>query len=137
MESESSRPEPADVVLAAVMRVDLGATLAAIHRNGYGHLTRVLDPERGEVSAQTRRAGVAVPFGFALDASSQVAVMIAAAARTPAAADLLRSLGAVRVWTTGRTTAPTPLLIGSLANLTTRVGRARTRSHSANEQTAD
>ena len=127
----------ADVVVAAVDRALLSAVLSAVHRGGYGHLARVLDPERGDVAGQLRRAGIAVPPGFALDGAQRVAVMITAAARTPAAASLLRQLGASDVWTTGRTTAPTPLLIGSLSNLTERAGRSRARRNPVGEPLAD
>ena len=129
--------ESADVVVAAVDRAQLNAALSAVHRGGYGHLTRVLDPARGDVAGQLRRAGIAVPAGFVLDGARCVAVMVAAAARTPAAASLLRQIGAADVWTTGRTTAPTPLLIGSLVNLTERAGRSRSRRQSSSEPLAD
>lgn len=134
-DSDASRGD--DVVVAAVDRAQLSFVLSAIHRNGYGHLTRVLDPERGDVAGQLRRAGIAVPAAFALDGGQRVAVMISAAARTLAAAELLHRLGAAPVWTTGRTTDPTPLLIGSLSNLTAQAGRTRARRQQANESLAD
>lgn len=121
----------ADIVIAAVERAQLSAILTAIHRGGFGHLTRVLDPERGDVAGQLRRAGVAVPDGFALNGESRVAVMISAAARANAATELLRRLGAVSVWTAGRSAAPSPLLVGSLT------GRATSRRARAAETPAD
>jgi hypothetical protein len=137
MEPANNGTESADVVVAAVDRASLSAVLTAIHRGGYGHLTRVLDPERGDVAGQLRRAGVAVPVGFAFDGTHRVGVMIWSAARTPAAAALLHQLGASDVWSTGRTTAPIPLLIGSLSNLSTQAGRSRSRRHQSNEPLAD
>jgi hypothetical protein len=137
MNPATNGTESADVVVAAVDRASLSAVLSAIHRSGYGHLTRVLDPERGDVTAQLRRAGIAVPVGFEFDGTQRVGVMISAAVRTPAAAALLRQLDASEVWTTGRTTAPIPLLIGSLSNLTAQAGRASSRRHQSNEPLAD
>jgi hypothetical protein len=137
MEPANNGTESADVVVAAVDRAILSAVLSAIHRGGYGHIARVLDPERGDVAGQLRRAGVSVPLGFVFDGTHRVAVMISAAARTLAAAALLRQLGASEVWTTDRTTAPIPLLIGSLSNLTTQAGRSRSRRHQSNEPLAD
>ena len=42
-----------DTLIAVIPRSRLSATLAAFHRNGYGHVTRVLDPA-GAGGAATR-----------------------------------------------------------------------------------
>jgi len=47
-----------DTLIAVIPRSRLSATLTAFHRNGYGHVTRVLDPERAPVAQQLGRAGV-------------------------------------------------------------------------------
>lgn len=121
----------ADIVIAAVEREDLSPMLTVLHRGGFGHLTRVLDPARGEVGGQLARAGATVPVGFMLGEGDRVAVMISAAARTPAATDLLRRFGAISIWTTQRTASASPILFGPPA------GRPRVRSGRATEPIAD
>jgi len=119
-----------EIVIAAVERAQLSSLLTAIHRSGFGHLTRVLDPDRGDVAGQARRAGAGVPDDFVLG-DQRVAVMISAAARTPAATQLLERQGASRVWTTERAHAPVPLSIGKLS------GPNRSRRDHASEPVAD
>jgi hypothetical protein len=121
----------AEIVIAAVEGANLSAILTAIHRSGFGHLTRVLDPKRGDVAGQLQRAGVEVPEGFNLGSDNRVAVMISAAARTTAATDLLRRLGAITTWSVARSAAPSPLLFGSLT------GRSRPRRPQSSEALAD
>ena len=48
----------ADTVLALVPRSNLSAALTAFHRGGYGHVIRVIDPDRAPVTSQLQRAGV-------------------------------------------------------------------------------
>ena len=47
-----------DTVLAVVPRTALSVLLTAFHRNGYGHVIRVLDPERAPLPDQLGRAGI-------------------------------------------------------------------------------
>jgi hypothetical protein len=121
----------AEIVIAAVESANLSTILTAIHRGGLGHLTRVLDPKRGDVAGQLRRAGVEVPEGFSLGSDNRVAVMISAAARTPAATELLRRQGAIATWWVPRSAGPAPLVFGSLA------GRSRSRRGLPTEALAD
>jgi hypothetical protein len=120
-----------EIVIATIERAKLSEALTAIHRGGFGHLTRVLDPERGEVIGQLRRAGVDVPAGFALDRGNGVAIMISAAARASAAADLLRRFDAGSIWTAEKSAASQPLPFGSLAP------RSRSRRGPLSESLAD
>jgi hypothetical protein len=85
---------------------------------------------RGDVAGQLRRAGAAVPNDFALG-DQQVAVMITAAARAPAAAELLERQGANVVWLIDRVAAPAPLFIDSLSS------RNRSRRDQSSETIAD
>jgi hypothetical protein len=98
--------QAAEVVLAEVDRDALSGVLTHLHRGGFGHLTRVFDPERGDPRAQLRRAGVEPPLGFVLEAG-RVAVMISAAARAATAAGLLERLETARVWLAARAPAET------------------------------
>lgn len=87
-----------DVLVALVERDQLGAVLPAVHRHALGHVARVLDAERGDIVGQLRRAGVPVEQAPAAIADSPLAIMIAAAARCPAAARLLMESGIDRLW---------------------------------------
>jgi hypothetical protein len=103
-----------EIALGAVERGNLSAVLTAVHRGGFGNVTRVLDPQRGEIGGQLRRAGVAAPTEFALG-EERVAVVINATARTAAALDLLRRVGADAVWPAARIGAAVPPTFGELA----------------------
>jgi hypothetical protein len=86
----------------------MGALLTSIHRNGFGHLTKVLDERRAPVRGQLERAGIEIPPGIAVE-SGQVMIVIAAPARTAKALDLLRTHGATATWTARRTSTPWPM----------------------------
>ena len=86
--------EAGDAVIGIVERARLSAVLTAVHRGGYGHLVRVVDPERGEVGRQLQRAGIAPPAGWAAPAGERVAVVVNAPARVEAARALLLQHGA-------------------------------------------
>src|SRR4051812_43883366 len=100
-----------EIVIALVERASLSDVLTGLHRNGYGHVVRVLDPDRADVTGQLRRAGAAVPIGFPVSAPGQVTVLLPAPARTGPAAALLPRLGASTTWEVERTANPTPLLL--------------------------
>ena len=120
-----------EIVIGVVGRANLSAALTAVHRGGLGNVTRVLDPHRGEVTGQLRRAGVEVPTDFALDGDNRVAIMITASARAAAATELLRRHGAVATWTVARTGPATPLHFGALA------ARSRSRRIATPDSVAD
>ena len=124
-------PTQPEIALAVVDRPNLSAVLTGLHRNGYGHLARVLDPERGDVVGQLQRAGAEPPIGIGAVGAGQVVVLVAAPARTGAAAELLTRLGATAAWEAARSGAPAPVLFGSMAP------RGRQRRGQAAEPTAD
>jgi hypothetical protein len=129
METHTVADDAPEIAIGSIERATLSALLTAVHRGGYGHVTRVIDPERGDEIGQLRRAGVTVPDGFRVADTGNVAVMISAAARTPAAVELLRRYGATDIWTAARATAPATLLLGAMSS-------RRTKSPAA-EPTAD
>jgi hypothetical protein len=121
-----------EIVVAIVDRDRLSAALTGLHRSGYGHVTRVLDPDRADVAGQLERAGSEIPIGFGGVTRGQVIVMVSAPARTRVAAELLRRLGATKVWETERVAAmAAPVLFGSVNR------RARARHEPRTEPVAD
>lgn len=100
-------------VIGAINRTDLSAVLSSVHRSGFGHVTRVLDPRRGDVLGQLRRAGVEIPAGFSLS-DDRVVVMISAAARARAASELLQRWGAAATWISARSGPPMPAPFAAL-----------------------
>jgi hypothetical protein len=120
-----------EIVIGVVGRASLSATLTAIHRGGFGNVSRVLDPKRGEATGQLRRAGVDVPIDFAIEGDERVAIMITASARAAVATELLRRHGAVSTWTVVRNGPATPLLFDDLA------ARSRSRRVATPELLAD
>ncbi len=86
-----------DTVIAVVERNRLSGLLTAIHRAGYGHHARVLDPVRGSLAGQLERAGVIGQEGLVTQATQAVIVLIHAPGRTAAVADLLQRAGARQV----------------------------------------
>lgn len=120
-----------EIVIGVIERPNLSATLTAIHRAGFGNVTRVLDPARGEVPGQLRRAGVDAPSGFWREGDDSVAIMISASARATAATELLRRHGTVSTWVVTRSGPSSPPLFGELA------ARSRSRRASASDSLAD
>ncbi|HEV2528075.1 MAG TPA: hypothetical protein VGT61_06500 [Thermomicrobiales bacterium] len=79
----------AETVVARFRREHLPAGLAALHGRGMGHTARVLDPERGPVDDQFRRAGIAADLGFGELAPDDVFILVSATGRSAAVGDLL------------------------------------------------
>jgi hypothetical protein len=121
--------QPEDTVIAVVPHAAMPGLLTAIHRGGFGHLTKVMDERRSPASGQLERAGVAVPPGFAVDADEMV-VLVAAQGRIAVVRDLVTRHGARAVWETQRIADPWPMFKTALA------ARGR-RSTSIELQTAD
>lgn len=96
-----------DTVLALVQRSRLSVVLTAFHREGYGHVTRVLDPERSPLTAQLLRAGVDRSRLAAARTDDSVLLFVHAPMRTTIAAALAVSHGAhdVEVVTCAKMTA--------------------------------
>jgi hypothetical protein len=86
----------ADTVLAVVPRSDLSVVLTAFHRGGYGHVVRVIDPERSPLAAQLPRAGVTDTRLEAVG-PDQVVLFVPAPQRATQAAALAMANGAVDV----------------------------------------
>ncbi|MGC4192945.1 MAG: hypothetical protein QM589_17505 [Thermomicrobiales bacterium] len=88
----------ADAVVAVVDDDHLPAILPLIHRNGLGHVARVMKRERGDLRTQLRRAGVPVEQSpAALDAAGRI-LLVTAAARSQPTAELLLRNHAIAVW---------------------------------------
>ena len=87
-----------DVLVALTDRDQLDRVLPAVHLHALGHVARVLDARRGEITGQLRRAGVPVEGAPEGIADAPLALMIAAAARCPSAARLMLDAGIDRLW---------------------------------------
>jgi hypothetical protein len=68
--------------------------LTAFHRNGYGHVTRVLDPERAPLAQQLGRAGVRASRIAETEPVDSVLLFVHAPKRTTEAAALAIANGA-------------------------------------------
>jgi len=97
-----------DTVLARVTRPGLSVVLTAFHRGGYGHLLRVLDPERAPLVSQLERAGIS-DARMAVVGSNEVVVFIPAPQRTDQAAAIAVANGAsdIEIVTRGTATSET------------------------------
>jgi len=88
----------ADAVVAVVDDDRLSAILPLIHRTGLGHIARVMKRERGDLRTQLRRAGIpAEQAPEALDGAGRI-LLVTAAARSQATADLLLRNHAIAAW---------------------------------------
>ena len=88
----------ADAVVAIVDDDRLPAILPLIHRNGLGHIARVMKRERGDLRTQLRRAGIPVEQAPpSLDAAGRV-LLVTAAARSQMTASLLLRNHAIAAW---------------------------------------
>jgi hypothetical protein len=83
-----------DTLLALVPRARLSSMLTAFHRNGYGHVTRVLDPERAPLAQQLGRAGVRASRIAEAEPIDSVLLFVHAPKRTTEAAALAVANGA-------------------------------------------
>jgi len=86
-----------DTLLAIIPRRRLSETLTAFHRDGYGHVTRVLDPDRAPLAKQLGRAGVQSSRLATLSLNDAVVLFVHAPMRTTAAAALAVVHGALDV----------------------------------------
>ena len=86
-----------NTVLALVSRSVLSTALTAFHLNGYGHVIRVLDPDRAPLSDQLKRAGVDASRICSLDRVEGVVLFVHAPERTMQAAALAAANGATDV----------------------------------------
>ena len=86
-----------DNVLAAIPRSRLSIVLTAFHRNGYGHVVRVLDPDRAPIPDQLDRAGVASCRLRTMASADAVLLVVHAPKRTTPASALAFANGATDV----------------------------------------
>ena len=86
-----------DTLLAVVPRSRLSSVLTAFHRGGYGHVTRVLDPERSPLPQQLGRAGIRESRLATADVHDAVVLFVSAPQRTTDAAALAVGQGAADV----------------------------------------
>jgi hypothetical protein len=86
-----------DTLLALVPRHALSVVLTGFHRGGYGHVTRVFDPQRAPLGDQLARAGVSGSRLAAMESADTVLLFVHAPHRTDQAAALAVSRGASEV----------------------------------------
>jgi hypothetical protein len=96
----------ADTVIGVFEQDQLPGALAAVHRAGYGPNARVLQGERGNLTAQLQRAGVSDPPD--LGAETRPVLVLFAPARVAHALDLVHRSGAsaVHIANRGQNGAP-------------------------------
>ncbi len=81
--------ETAETVIARYHRDHLATGLSALHGRGMGHTARVLDPARGPIEEQFRRAGIAADLGFGTPGPDDVFILVSATGRSTVVGDLL------------------------------------------------
>ena len=86
--------ETGETVLAVMPRDRLTTALTMFHRGGFGHVIRVLDPERAPIRAQLTRAGVPGARLSRCCGASDVLLLVHAPARTGQAVALASQHGA-------------------------------------------
>lgn len=112
-----------DAVIGVVDRSALDALLSDVHRGGFGHLARVLDPRRGDLDRQLHTAGLRPTSTEMPEDGEAVVVAISAAARCDAARVLLQRAGAQRIETISQGAAGLPALAGMVAGMRPTGGR--------------
>jgi len=86
--------ETGETVLAVMPRDRLTTALTMFHRGGFGHVIRVLDPERAPIRAQLMRAGVPAARLSRSCGATDVLLLVHAPARTGQAVSLASQFGA-------------------------------------------
>lgn len=127
--------ESGETVLAVIAREHLPSALTMFHRNGFGHVLRVLDPERAPIPDQLQRAGVADARLASCCAPGTVLLLLHAPARTGRAAELARGVGATDTEVVARQRSVAdglaPSLIGVAGERRTRRSASRRSSRPA------
>ena len=113
-----------DTLIAVVPRARLSSMLTAFHRNGYGHVTRVLDPERAPVAQQLGRVGVHESRIASAELADSVILFVPAPKRTSDAAALAVAHGATDAEVV---TCGTPVSAAVVPGLITFAGHRRGR----------
>ena len=86
--------ETGETVLAVMPRDRLTTALTMFHRGGFGHVIRVLDPDRAPIRAQLARAGVPDARLSRYCGAADVLLLVHAPARTGQAVALASRWGA-------------------------------------------
>ncbi len=119
-----------DCVYGVIDRARLPSLLTAIHRQGFGHLSRVLDPSRGPFERQLAAAGLALDAPALAMPADHVLVAIHAAARESQARVVLAQHGATTIAACSAKPTGLPGLSADLATLVDRPRQRATRSAS-------
>lgn len=96
-----------DTMLAVLPRVRLSAALTALHRDGFGPVLRVMDPDRASIAAQLVRAGIRTSARAASADGSSVVLFVHAPRRAERAAAIAVAQGAIDVELVHRSLAVT------------------------------
>lgn len=83
-----------ETLLATIARDNLSVALTHFHRGGYGHVIKVMDPDRAPLADQLRRAGVETESITRQWSSGRVLLFVPAPERSRQAALLAHSVGA-------------------------------------------
>jgi hypothetical protein len=83
-----------ETLLATIARDQLSVALTHFHRSGYGHVIKVMDPDRAPLADQLRRAGVESASIHRDRSSSHVLLFVPAPERSRQAAVIAHSVGA-------------------------------------------
>jgi hypothetical protein len=108
------QPDPApgvgDGVVGIFTRADLSSALVATHRAGFGPHARVLDPTRGDLAGQMRRAGFALPLEPAAGDPSSALLLVVSPGRAAAIVELFTRAGARAIHILTRSPAPSTVV---------------------------
>lgn len=94
-----------DAVVGIIPRDELPNVLTVIHRSGLGPQARVLDPERGDITAQLIRAGVIDPPALAAEAGGEMVLLVFSAGRMALATEAMERFGGREIQTLARKTS--------------------------------
>lgn len=108
---------PFDSAAAGIVEERLSDVLTQIHREGFGHNTQVVRPERGRVLDRLFRAGLETAGASRLANLDRPIVLIFAPARIDDAEIILRRGGAVQVERYTQSSGTQSTLIGFDPNL--------------------
>jgi hypothetical protein len=103
--------------------------LSLIHREGFGHNTQVVRPERGRTQDRLRRAGLDSSATERLAAQERPIVLVFAPARVDAAEVILRRGGATHVECYAQSSGTQSALMGFDAALLQRRRSTRRSGH--------
>ncbi len=118
-----------DSAAAAIAEDRLSDVLSLIHREGFGHNTQVVHPERGRTQDRLRRAGLDSSAIERLAAQERPIVLVFAPARVDAAEIILRRGGATQVECYAQSSGTQSALMGFDASLLQKRRSTRRSGH--------